>query len=54
MIATIGMGNIFVLITTAIDVHKGSLSKVAKDIREKSSQLEVEYNEWKKMFSPDI
>ena len=47
LIATIGVANIFVLITTSIDVHKGSPSKVAKDIREKSSKLEEEYTSWK-------
>ena len=51
LIAAIGGANIIVLITTSIDVHKGSPSKVAKDIREKSSELEEEYTSWKNAFS---
>jgi hypothetical protein len=51
LIATIGVANIVVLIITSIDVHKGSLSKAAKDIREKSFKLEEEYTSWKNAFS---
>ena len=53
ILATIGVEDFCVLIKTAIDVHNGSLLKAAIHIREKSSQLDVEYNEWKKTFSPD-
>ena len=51
LICAIGLGNLFVLITTSIDVHKGSLSKAAQDIREKSSQLQEEYSTWKEAFA---
>jgi hypothetical protein len=51
LIAAIGVGNLFVLITTSINFHKGSLSKVAKEIREKSSQLEEQYNKWSEAFA---
>ena len=50
LIAAIGVGNLFVLITTSINFHKGSLSK-AKEIREKSSQLEEQYNKWSEAFA---
>ena len=51
LIAAIGVGNLFVLITTSINFHKGSLSKVSKEIREKSSQLEEQYNKWSEAFA---
>ena len=51
LVAAIGVGNLFVLITTSINVHKGSLSSVAKDIREKSSQLEQEFHKWVEAFA---
>ena len=51
LVAAIGVGNLFVLITTSINVHKGSLSNVAKDIREKSSQLEEEFHKWVEAFA---
>ena len=51
LIAAIGVGNVFVLITTSINFHKGSLSKVSKEIREKSSQLEEQYNKWSEAFA---
>ena len=53
LIAAIGLANLIVFITTAIDMHKGSLSKVAREVREKSSQLEAEYERWKEIFPND-
>ena len=50
LIGLIGVGNLFVLITTSINIHKGSLSNVAKDVRDKSSQLEQEYQRWREAF----
>lgn len=47
LIATIGVGNLFLLFTTSFNVHKGSLSKVAEDVRKKASQLKIEYDRWK-------
>ena len=48
LILTFGVGNLFVLITTSIDVAKGSLSEVAANLREKSAQLEQEQQFWEK------
>lgn len=50
VIAGIGVGNLLVLIITSIDVHNGSLSKVAKDLREKSTQLQKELDKWLEVF----
>ena len=50
VIASVGVGNLYVLITTAIDVHNGSLSKVARDIRKKYSLLKEEYDDWNNFF----
>ena len=50
LIATICVGNLTELIEVAIDLHKGSLSEVAREIRNKSSQLQEEYDQWKKDF----
>ena len=46
LILTFGVGNLFVLITTSIDVAKGTLSQVAADLREKSELLEQERQLW--------
>jgi hypothetical protein len=45
-IAVVFLGNVIVLVMTLIDLHKGSPSKVAKDLREKSTQLKKELNCW--------
>ena len=45
---TLGLGNLYVLVTTSIDVSNGSLSKVAANLREKSAQLEQERQFWEK------
>ena len=45
LILTSGVGNLFVL-TTSIDIAKGSLSQVAADLREKSELLEQERQLW--------
>ena len=50
MIATLGVGSLLVVIITAIDIHKGSLSKVAKDIREKFRLLQQELDKWLDAF----
>ena len=47
-ILTFGLGNLYVLVKTSVDVSKGSLSKVAADLREKSAQLEQELQFWEK------
>ena len=49
-IAAIGVANLFVLFITIIDMNKGSPSKVAKDLREKSSELQKELNKWLDAF----
>lgn len=49
-IAAIGIGNLFVIFITAIDIHKGSLSKVAKELREKSHLLQQELDKWLDAF----
>ena len=45
-----GVGDLGEFIKVLIDTHKGSLSKVAEEIRKLSSQLENEHNKWKKAF----
>ena len=50
-ILTIGVGNLLVLILTSVDIHKGSLSKVAKDLREKAKTLEKELCKWMDAFT---
>jgi hypothetical protein len=50
LIATICVWNLTELIEISIDVHDGSLSEVAKDIRDKSSRLQKEYEQWKEDF----
>ena len=50
MIAALGIGCLFVGIITAFDIHKGSLSKVAKDLREKSRLLQQELDRWLDTF----
>lgn len=50
-ILTIGVGNLLVLILTSVDIHKGSLSKVAKDLREKAKMLEKELCKWMDAFT---
>ena len=47
LMATICVWNLTELIEISIDLHEGSLSEVAKDIREKSSRLQKEYEQWK-------
>jgi hypothetical protein len=49
-VATICVWNLTELIEISIDVHDGSLSEVAKDIRDKSSRLQKEYEQWKEDF----
>lgn len=46
VIAGMGVGNLLVFLLTAIDIHKGSLSKVAQDLREKSRLLQQELDKW--------
>ena len=50
LICAILVGNLWTLITTSFNIHKGSLSKVAEDIREKASQLRQEHEEWREAF----
>ena len=50
VIAVVFVGNLITLILTLIDLHKGSLSKVAKDLRDKSFQLRKELNCWLDAF----
>ena len=42
--------NILVLVTTLIDMHNGSPSKVAKELRKTSSKLQKELNRWLDAF----
>ena len=51
LLAGIGLGNLVVLIKTSIELHKGSTSEAAKDLRAKSRQLEDEYNKWVSAFT---
>ena len=44
------LGDVVELIKVLIDAHKGSLSKVAEEIRELSSELKKEHNKWKNAF----
>ena len=50
LISMLFIGNVWTLITTSINIHKGSLSKVAEDIREKASQLRQEHEKWQEAF----
>ena len=50
LICLIGVGNIWTLIKTSFNMHKGSLSQVAEDVRNKASQLQQEHEEWHKAF----
>ena len=50
VIATIGVGNLFVLITTIIDMHKGSLTRAAHDLRRKAKKLQNELDTWLEVF----
>jgi hypothetical protein len=50
LICLIFVGNIWTLITTSFNMHKGSLSQVAEDVRNKASQLQQEHEEWHKAF----
>ena len=50
VIAAIGIGNLLTLILSLIDLHKGSPSKIAKELREKSSQLQEELDKWLDAF----
>lgn len=54
LIAVIGLGNLLVLIMTSINVHNGSLSKVAKDVREKASLLREEYDRWREALDNSV
>ena len=45
-----GAGDLAEFIKVLMDTHKGSLSKIAEEIRNLSSQLEKEHNKWKKAF----
>ena len=51
LVAVIGLYNIYEFIKTLVDIHQGSFSKVAEDIREKSSQLEQQHRHWNRFFS---
>ena len=50
VIAAIGVGNLFVLITTSMDIHRGSLSKVAQDLRDKAQELQNQLHTWLDVF----
>ena len=50
VIAAIGVANLFVLITTSMDIHRGSLSKVAQDLRDKARELQDELQTWLDAF----
>jgi hypothetical protein len=50
VIAAIGVGNLLNLIVRLIDLHKGSPSKIAKELCEKSSQLQEELDKWLDAF----
>ena len=53
-IAAVFLGNVIVLVMTLIDLHKGSPSKVANDLREKSTQLKKELNCWLDAFGKPV
>ena len=50
VIAAIGVGNLFVLITTSMDIHRGSLSRVAQDLRDKARELQHQLHTWLDVF----
>ena len=50
VIATLGVGNVFVLVTTLIDMHQGSLTKAAHDLRGKAKKLQNELDTWLEVF----
>jgi hypothetical protein len=50
LISGVFLGNVIVLLFTLIDLHKGSPSKIAQDLRENSSKLEKELNSWLDAF----
>ena len=49
-ISVVLVGNVFVLIMTLIDMHRGSTSKVAKELRQKFSELQEELDKWLDAF----
>ena len=53
-IAGVFLGSVIVLVMTLIDLHKGSQSEVAKDLREKSTQLNRELNCWLDAFGKPV
>ena len=50
VIAGVFLGNLITLVMTLIDIHKGSPSKVALELRDKSFQLQKELNYWLDAF----
>ena len=50
MIATIGLGNVYVFFTTLMDMHKGSHSNVAKELRKTAGKLKEELDTWLGVF----
>ena len=50
LISGIVIGNLFVLITTLIDIHKGSPSKVTKELCEHYKRLQEELDKWLDAF----
>ena len=54
IISTVFLGNLITLITNLIDLHKGSPSKVAKELREISFKLQKELNCWLDAFGKPV
>ena len=54
IISTVFLGNLITLIMTLIDLHKGSPSKVAKELREISFKLQKELNCWLDAFGKPV
>ena len=46
VLSAVFVGNVFALIITLIDMHKGSPSKVAKELRQRSTELQKELDKW--------
>ena len=50
LLAGIAIGNLFVFLITVIDMHNGSPSKVAKELRKSSEKLRQELDKWLDAF----
>ena len=46
----LGVGSVFVLVTTLIDMHQGLLTKAAHDLRGKAKKLQNELETWLEVF----